>query len=165
VNKHPSVSRRHASILVGTSFIKVADLDSRNGTFIDGRRIDCGELQIGQRLRLGEVEFRLMPAEPSSADGLDSFAATNDANYAVHDKLVDNAPTRLTSCQQSVLQLLLRGLSEKNIAAQLHIERCTVHNHVMNIYRILGVHTRAQLLALLLNGANGHARLTRPGSR
>jgi DNA-binding winged helix-turn-helix (wHTH) protein len=37
---HPSVSRRHALISIGRNGAAIEDLGSRNGTYVDGRRID-----------------------------------------------------------------------------------------------------------------------------
>jgi DNA-binding winged helix-turn-helix (wHTH) protein len=37
---HPSVSRRHALITIGRSGAAIEDLGSRNGTFVEGRRIE-----------------------------------------------------------------------------------------------------------------------------
>lgn len=37
---HPSVSRRHACISIGSQGAVLEDLKSRNGTFVNGRRID-----------------------------------------------------------------------------------------------------------------------------
>jgi DNA-binding CsgD family transcriptional regulator len=50
-----------------------------------------------------------------------------------------------------VLRLLLSGLSEKQIAARLDLSRHTVHNHVKEIYRVVGVQSRAELMAILLS--------------
>jgi DNA-binding CsgD family transcriptional regulator len=57
---------------------------------------------------------------------------------------------KLSGAQRRVLLLLLDGLSEKDAAERLTISPHTVHNHVRDIYSILNVHTRAELLALLL---------------
>jgi len=37
---HPSVSRRHALVSIGQGGAAIEDLGSRNGTFVDGRRIE-----------------------------------------------------------------------------------------------------------------------------
>jgi DNA-binding CsgD family transcriptional regulator len=51
---------------------------------------------------------------------------------------------------QQVLDLLLEGLSEKAIAAQMGIKLSTVHTYVVALYTKLGVHSRAELLSTLL---------------
>lgn len=53
---HPSVSRRHALLRVGPSGVTLADLDSRNGSRVDGARVtDEVYLPPGTRLLLGSV--------------------------------------------------------------------------------------------------------------
>jgi DNA-binding CsgD family transcriptional regulator len=59
----------------------------------------------------------------------------------------------LSARQYDVLDLLLRGLSEKEIARQLHRSQNTVHTHVMQIYRAAGVSGRAELMASFVDEA------------
>jgi DNA-binding NarL/FixJ family response regulator len=47
-----------------------------------------------------------------------------------------------------VLELLLLGLVEKQIALQLGISRHTVHGHVRELYGRLGLHDRTSLVLL-----------------
>jgi DNA-binding NarL/FixJ family response regulator len=56
-------------------------------------------------------------------------------------------PTVLSAREQQVLQLLAQGYSNPQIAAELVISDGTVKNHVTNIYRKLGVRTRAEAVA------------------
>ncbi len=160
VARHRTVSRRHASILVADSFLKVVDLGSCNGTYVDDRRIEYAEIRIGQRLRLGAVEFVLTAAEPRSGDCLDSFEDTDHSGmgHNQESEVVACQRSRLTPARETVLQLLLAGLSEKAIAIRLDLEKCTVHNHVMEIYRFFEVHSRAELLALHLKNGNGNGK-------
>ena len=58
-----SVSSHHCEILLKGSEVVVKDLDSTNGTFIDGEKITEGPLKPGQTLRLGQVELQLMTEE------------------------------------------------------------------------------------------------------
>lgn len=53
---------------------------------------------------------------------------------------------RLSTAQRQVLPHLVTGMSEAAIAAKLHRSRFTVHDHARAIYRVLGVHNRAQLV-------------------
>ena len=56
----PSVSSRHGEILLRGSDVVIKDLNSTNGSFIDGQQIS-GEavLKPGQVLRLGQIQMRL----------------------------------------------------------------------------------------------------------
>ena len=53
-----SISAIHCEVtLDGTGKMFVRDLNSRNGTFLQGRRIELGVLTGGEILRLGDVEM------------------------------------------------------------------------------------------------------------
>jgi DNA-binding NarL/FixJ family response regulator len=52
---------------------------------------------------------------------------------------------KLTPRQQQVARLVARGLTNAEIAKQLHIESATVSSHLKNIYVTLGVHSRTEL--------------------
>jgi DNA-binding winged helix-turn-helix (wHTH) protein len=65
---HPSVSRRHACISVGPQGAVLEDLKSRNGTFVNGRRID-GPTKIdhGALIGLGPITLTfIVMAAPAS---------------------------------------------------------------------------------------------------
>jgi two-component system nitrate/nitrite response regulator NarL len=53
----------------------------------------------------------------------------------------------LTGRELQVVELISRGLSNKEISKNLRIETCTAKNHVQNILQKLGVHRRAQAAA------------------
>jgi two-component system nitrate/nitrite response regulator NarL len=53
----------------------------------------------------------------------------------------------LTSRELEVVELMNRGLSNKEISLRLRIETCTAKNHVQNILHKLGVHRRGQAVA------------------
>jgi pSer/pThr/pTyr-binding forkhead associated (FHA) protein len=54
-----SVSSHHCEILQRGSDLVVKDLNSTNGTFINGEQVTEAVLKPGQILRLGQVEIRL----------------------------------------------------------------------------------------------------------
>jgi DNA-binding NarL/FixJ family response regulator len=53
---------------------------------------------------------------------------------------------RLTPREHEVLVALAQGLSDKEIAQQLHIKHETAHTHMVRLLRKLGVHSRLQAL-------------------
>lgn len=67
-----SVSSHHCEILLKGTDVVVHDLNSTNGTFINGEKITESVLKPGQVLRLGQIEMRLeteeavAPAPPAS---------------------------------------------------------------------------------------------------
>ena len=62
----PSVSSHHCEVLLRGNDVVIKDLNSTNGTFINGQQV-TGEavLKPGQVLRLGEVEIRLESNAPA----------------------------------------------------------------------------------------------------
>ena len=54
----PLVSRLHCRLTLQDAGVLVEDLESTNGTFVNGRRIRRGLLASGDTLRVGRVESR-----------------------------------------------------------------------------------------------------------
>lgn len=74
----------------------------------------------------------------------------------------DHASLALTAREREIAPLLERGLSNKEIAARLHIEVATVKNHVHNLLEKLQVASRGEAAARLrgMHGApSGRLRL------
>lgn len=63
----PSVSSHHCELLLQGQEIVVRDLQSTNGTYIDGEPVTQAVLKPGQVLRLGAVEMRLEGDAPAGA--------------------------------------------------------------------------------------------------
>ncbi|WP_373462312.1 FtsK/SpoIIIE domain-containing protein [Arthrobacter agilis] len=55
----PGLSRRHALLTVTVETVLLEDLDSVNGTFLDGRRISTADLTVSAVLRLGSSRCRI----------------------------------------------------------------------------------------------------------
>ncbi len=51
------VSRLHCRLAAGAGEIEAVDLESTNGTYVNGQRIDRAMLKDGDRLRVGAVEL------------------------------------------------------------------------------------------------------------
>jgi len=62
------ISRRHCSIKIGDGKVIVADLGSRNGTFVNGEQLKGPiEAKVGDVLRVGRLQFEMLidVAQPS----------------------------------------------------------------------------------------------------
>jgi DNA-binding NtrC family response regulator len=59
----PAVSRRHCTIVPAGGGFEVADLGSKNGTFLDGVRLASATVPVGAVLRVGTTLLQLMPDE------------------------------------------------------------------------------------------------------
>lgn len=63
----PSVSSHHCEVLLRGNEVVVRDLNSTNGTYINGEKIGEAPLKPGQILRLGQIELRLETAAPAAS--------------------------------------------------------------------------------------------------
>ena len=60
----PSVSSHHCEVVLRGGDVVIKDLNSTNGTFINGEKITESVLKPGQILRLGQIELRLETDAP-----------------------------------------------------------------------------------------------------
>ena len=76
------VSRRHARLTLLPTSIKLQDLGSRNGTFIEGRRLTgTALLRGGELLRVGNTELRAFANEAESRRALGSVYPRSHAPF------------------------------------------------------------------------------------
>jgi pSer/pThr/pTyr-binding forkhead associated (FHA) protein len=157
---HPSVSRRHAEIRVTHKGVLVLDLGSLNGTCVDDEPVHQRQVIPGQKLRFGDVTVVLASTREDTNDhnnGPSSATPTafplEHGNSGHTQAGVEFNVKLLSPAQQRILEFLLSGLPEKQIAANLDLSPHTVHNHIRAIFSTIGVHSRAELMALLLAGS------------
>lgn len=55
-----AMSKEHAAIEVGATGVRVVDLGSTNGTYVNGERADRYELKHGDTVQLGEHRFQCL---------------------------------------------------------------------------------------------------------
>ncbi len=58
----------------------------------------------------------------------------------------------LTRWEQQVLDLLVKGLGNRQIAEGLELKTATVTSHLKSIYKKLGLHNRTAVVAKVLTG-------------
>jgi DNA-binding NarL/FixJ family response regulator len=146
------VSRRHCEITVAHASVTVADLDSRHGTFVEGVKVRSGTIREGQQVRFGRVVF-LLSSENFARRQFDPEDETDDPRDQRRPTFFDEAISLLSPAERRVLDALLEGSSEKRVAHDLVLSQHTVHIHIRRIYKALDVHSRAELLTLLLSGS------------
>jgi DNA-binding CsgD family transcriptional regulator len=140
-----SVSRKHAEIVLDGPTIFVSDLQSRNGTFVDGKRIQSEFVRLGQKVQFGTIAFIVGPPNMAMEDeGIETESAHLNA------ALARSAGRILSPAQARVFRYLLQALSEKEVAARLCLSPHTVHKHVERIYSAFGVHSRSELITRIL---------------
>ncbi len=124
------VSRRHVKLLVrGNSGVQIIDLGSHNGTFVNGAKVEVGELSIGDEMKIGTVVMRLVPVRGDSPEPAPTPAVA----------------TQLRPRELEVATLVAKGMTNAQVGAQLHISARTVGRHLANIYERLQIHSRAAL--------------------
>jgi adenylate cyclase len=64
----PTVSRRHAELMVEPVGVQLRDLGSSNGTFVNGARIANARLGAGDRIVFGKILFELRELSPLMID-------------------------------------------------------------------------------------------------
>jgi len=74
-----------------------------------------------------------------------------------HERVAPQRLAGLTPRERDVAMLVVEGLTDREIAARLALSRHTVGQHAGQIYRKLGVRSRAELIAFLLRGGRGRA--------
>ena len=62
----PSVSSHHCEVLLRGSDVVIRDLNSTNGTYVNGEKVTESVIKPGQILRLGQIEIRLETDAPAA---------------------------------------------------------------------------------------------------
>jgi len=62
----PSVSSHHCEVLLRGNDVVVLDLNSTNGTYVNGEKVTESVIKPGQILRLGQIEMRLETDAPAA---------------------------------------------------------------------------------------------------
>lgn len=100
----PSVSRRHAMLVVGPQSMEAEDLGSSNGSFVNGQPIGRQALADGNLLRFGNVEFEVSVEKPSGIGLSQLFAGAKGT--------MDGAdPTLKLAAGLGFLALILMGIA------------------------------------------------------
>jgi transcriptional regulator with PAS, ATPase and Fis domain len=122
----PTVSRLHCELEVHGHGVRVTDLDSTNGTFLDGVRAYDAELGAGGTVNVGTTVLRLEPAgepvhvELSRADRFGRFLGQNTEIrrlYAILERVAPTDSTILvqgeTGTGKEALALAIHEVSER----------------------------------------------------
>ena len=86
-----NVSRRHCELRLDQDVIRVKDLASSNGTYLNNQRISEGELTAGDRLAIGPIVFTVQ------VDGQpEEVSPVKSRGQVVADGAVADGPTVIT---------------------------------------------------------------------
>ena len=83
------VSKRHAVVGRIKGRIVVKDLDSRNGTFVNGEKVEKAILVSGDRLKIGSAVLRFFREEERGKSGSDGSATTSRGVQKLGEYLIE----------------------------------------------------------------------------
>ena len=122
---------------------------------LDGAVIACAEAGVAgfvmRDASLAELVEGIRAAAHGEARMSRRAAATllRRVGTLAANRVPPSPRTELTAREREIVELIQHGLSNKAIAARLHIEAATVKNHVHNILDKLQVRRRGEIAALL----------------
>jgi pSer/pThr/pTyr-binding forkhead associated (FHA) protein len=150
----PSVSSHHAEILLQGPELLIKDLNSTNGTFINGEKITEAVLKPGQVLRFGQVELKIDDGQPVSAPAPAPAPATTPSPAATPKKSVDG--TMVIPRGVSLEQLEQGGSRPAGFDTNTAFskKRNTVNRYFIIVGIIVGV-VILGLIVFLINKAGG----------
>jgi len=120
--------------------LKSARGSSLSVMFLSGERTESFDRVAG--LLVGADDYLVKPYAP------DELLVRVRRLEARARPLAAGAREKLTRRESDVLRLLAQGLTQDEIAARLGISPKTVSTHIEHVLRKLGVHSRAQAVAL-----------------
>src|SRR3954468_15337441 len=100
------ISRKHCRLIKDENALKVEDLGSSNGTYVNGNRVQESELNAGDTLHIGGVVFvlqidgvpsdeQLQPMTEQAADAEDTSAAVLTEDVTEGAEAIDEATSHL----------------------------------------------------------------------
>ena len=148
---HPTVSRRHCDVWADGDRVYVRDLNSVNGTFVNGSQIRKQQLQPGDVLQIGPLMLQVVRAV-ETGEKVFEIEFDQEATPIPGEGRKTLEIVNLASRDHVIVKLLVDGYTEKQVAVHLKMTTDAVHSHVKTLYKRLGVSSRAQLSALYLRG-------------
>jgi DNA-binding CsgD family transcriptional regulator len=118
-----------------------------------GCRYDAALAQLGgdiDAVQAALITFRQLGAKAATRRAVHRLATLRGRTPSTRRSDTSSDPHGLTDRQRQVLELLADGRSDAEIAAALHISRKTVGHHVAAILDKLGVDSRTQAVARVL---------------
>jgi DNA-binding NarL/FixJ family response regulator len=103
-----------------------------------------GEVIISKSLTKAPKEWMQLQPDAVSIVQVGKAGLASGQPQAANDAAQANDVRRLSNRQQTILDLLGQGASNKHIARQLNLAEATVKAHARGVYRKIGVNNRTQ---------------------
>jgi DNA-binding CsgD family transcriptional regulator len=152
--------RGRAMLLAARGALEAASLTAKQAV-VENERLPMPFERARTQLLLGQLQRRLRErglADATLSDALQTFESLNTPLWADRARSelalvrIRPHPSVLTAAEQRVAALAAEGMTKSRIAAALFVSPKTVDTHLTNVYRKLGIHTRAELARLMTNG-------------
>jgi transcriptional regulator with GAF, ATPase, and Fis domain len=104
---HPSVSRHHAELAYRDGAWRLRDLDSKNGSFVDGIRVHDMPLARACWLRLGDIYLEFTPISAAEAEASERGQRQRRASISARTARLDGLAQL-----DDLLEASLRGVVE-----------------------------------------------------
>ena len=143
-----AASRRHFRIVGnGGGAFRLEDLESRNGTHLNGARVDRSPLTGGDRIRVGETIF-LFVSEPAGADtSSDPLAGKTVSGYHILERIgVGGMGTvykalQVSLCREVALKILSKRYTEDEKFVEMFVREARAagglnHPNIVQVYDV-----------------------------
>ncbi len=104
----PGISRRHVEIRVDESGVKLTDLGSRNGTWINGIRAADGRARPGDTINFGTLAFTLLNAADAAPPPTVATTALDGSSTIIRERTVPSGDVAVTEIAGQRLSKLIR---------------------------------------------------------
>jgi pSer/pThr/pTyr-binding forkhead associated (FHA) protein len=99
----PSVSSHHAEIILRGEDVVIKDLNSTNGTYVNGEKVTEAVLKPGQTLKFGSVELRLEGKDGAGAPAkgaAPAAAAGKKGDVSGQTRVIQRGGVKLNELQE-----------------------------------------------------------------
>ena len=119
----PLLSRKHCSVECQGDMCRIVDLQSRNGTYVNGQRIGAVLLTPGDRIKIGGILFEVCPAGAGAASLSTGAQGIQTARSGVLAPAPPTAAAPTLAGCQACHQPLVRGQG-RELKGRLLCARC-----------------------------------------
>ncbi len=167
----PSISRKHAKVVVDKTGVRVLDLKSKNGTKLNGTQIMEAVLKNGDRLHLGKFQITFTDALESRVILDDDRPLSDEAGTIIRSvgelaRLLDEAPELKDPTDQKPIPADVEEIGKANRilkvltkVAQVLIAARPVEEVLQQVMDIVFDHVPADRGFLMLRDKSGSSEL------
>jgi adenylate cyclase len=146
-----SISRQHARLEVRPDQVRVADLQSRNGTYVAGQAVTEATLRGGEQLSFGDVEATIEARAEATPAGASSLPSDHTMIRRLGEPETVSVPGA-TSIAEAQRLINLLGQVARTLVATLPL-----HEILNRVIDLLLAHITAERACLLLADSKTHA--------